>query len=207
MATGEAMPATNKLTSFHCGGSTIPVEIVESFHDRFGIWLRESWGMSELYGIITGHPDDGQPVPAGSVGHVLPFYRVKIVELDESNRFVRELPTGERGVLVVQGPAVVPGYAERALDRDLFVTGLPGTWASTGDLGMPRRRRPPVALRARQGPHHPRRPQHRPARHRGGARPASGGAALGRHRQARREQGRAAHGVRAAQTGARRLGR
>jgi fatty-acyl-CoA synthase len=37
VATGEAMPATNKLTSFHCGGSTIPVEIVESFHDRFGI--------------------------------------------------------------------------------------------------------------------------------------------------------------------------
>jgi fatty-acyl-CoA synthase len=138
VATGEAMPATNKLTSFHCGGSTIPVEIVESFHDRFGIWLRESWGMSELYGIITGHPDDGQPVPAGSVGHVLPFYRVKIAELDEANRFVRELPTGERGVLVVNGPAVVPGYAERALDRDLFVTGMPdgGSWVSTGDLGM-----------------------------------------------------------------------
>lgn len=137
LALPDTTSAGHCIKSFNCGGSTIPVELLRSFHARFGVWLRELWGMSEIHGAVSGHIDDGSEPVAGSVGRHLPWHPVKTIEVDGSNRFVRECAPGERGVLAIGGPGVTPGYVESTLDDEFFVKGMPGTlrWANTGDLG------------------------------------------------------------------------
>lgn len=136
-----ALPDTTSeghcIESFNCGGSTIPVELLRGFHQKFGIWLRELWGMSEIHGAVSGHPDDGSEPAAGSVGQHLPWHPVKAIEVDHDNQFVRECAPGERGVLIIGGPGVTPGYVDSALDEEFFVKGMPDgqRWANTGDLG------------------------------------------------------------------------
>jgi fatty-acyl-CoA synthase len=136
-----ALPDTSSeghsIRCFQCGGSTIPVELLRGFHQRFGIWLRELWGMSEIHGAVSSHPDDGTQPVSGSVGIHLPWHPVKVVEVDASNRFVRECAPGERGLLAIGGPGVTMGYVDGRLDKDFFITGMSDDrrWANTGDLG------------------------------------------------------------------------
>ncbi len=137
LADRESTSEGHGLQAFACGGSTVPLSLTLAFHDRFGIWLREQWGMSEAHGTATGHflDTDGQPRP-GSVGYAFPYYDVKAVEVDSDNRFVRETGPGERGVLAIGGP-IVPGYCDSALDASFFISGMgeERRWANTGDLG------------------------------------------------------------------------
>lgn len=136
-----AVPNTHSeghcIQSFNAGGSTIPVELLRGFHAKFGIWLRELWGMSEIHGAVSSHPGvESEPV-AGSVGVHLPWHPVKAIEVDAQNRFARECAPGERGVLIIGGPGVTPGYVDPALDAEFFVKDMPDAlrWANTGDLG------------------------------------------------------------------------
>lgn len=125
------------VTDFHCGGSTVPIALMHGFHDRFGVWLRENWGMTELHGTMTGHPNDARQPVIGSVGTTLPFFRCKAIEVDESNRFVRECAPGERGVLALGGPTVIPGYVDPRLDSAYLIAGMPdgSRWGNSGDVG------------------------------------------------------------------------
>ena len=125
------------IRSFNCGGSTIPIELLRNFHQRFGVWLREVWGMSDLHGAVSGHPDSGDQPVAGSVGLHLPWHRVAAIQVDDHNALLGVCAPGERGVLAVSGPGLVPGYVDSSLDRELFVANAPGgqRWANTGDLG------------------------------------------------------------------------
>ncbi len=125
------------LADIHCGGSTLPIDLVHDFHDRFGIWLRENWGMTEVHGTVTGHPNDGTAPRAGSAGLPLPRTPIRAVVLDEANRFVRECVPGERGSLVIGGETVTAGYVDASQNEGFHVAGMPGPgrWANTGDLG------------------------------------------------------------------------
>ncbi|MEU7818462.1 AMP-binding protein [Pseudonocardia sp. NPDC049154] len=129
------------IRDFHVGGAPISTEVLERFHDRFGIWLRENWGMTELHGTTTGHFDDGRRPRVGSAGRPLPFVRVKAVELDEDGRWTRDCAVGERGVLLTGTPTAMAGYLDPALDADYFPSGVPADlpagwrWGNTGDLG------------------------------------------------------------------------
>jgi fatty-acyl-CoA synthase len=134
---GQPAPR-HRLADFHIGGSTLPVDLVQGFHDRFGIWLRENWGMTELHGTMTGHPNDGREPRPGSAGVALPHCPVRAVVLDEANTYVRDCKPHEKGVLVIGGPTVTRGYLDETHNAALFVPGMPepGAWANTGDLGL-----------------------------------------------------------------------
>jgi len=129
------------LSDFHVGGSAVPMGLVERFHDRFGIWLRENWGMTELHGTTTGHVNDGALPRAGSAGRPLPFVRVKAVHLEPGNRYAGDCAPRERGTLLVGTPTVTAGYLNEDLNGELFPTGMPDDlppgwrWANTGDIG------------------------------------------------------------------------
>lgn len=124
------------IRNFGCGGSTIPVELLHAFHKRFGLYLREVWGMTELHGVTTGHFDDGRSPTVGSVGRAFAFHEVRAAVLD-GMRYVRDAAPGERGVLIVRGACVGDGYVDARQNVELFVEGGPGgaRWASTGDIG------------------------------------------------------------------------
>ncbi|MEU7813714.1 AMP-binding protein [Pseudonocardia sp. NPDC049154] len=113
------------IRDFHVGGAPLSTDVLERFHERFGIWLRENWGMTELHGTTTGHFDDGTRPRVGSAGRALPFVRVKAVELDEGGRWVRDCAPGERGLLLTGTPTAMAGYLDPALDADFFPAGLP----------------------------------------------------------------------------------
>lgn len=137
LAQPDASSNNHLVRIFNCGGSTIPVDVLRGFHRRFGVWLREVWGMSELHGMVSVHPDVGDEPVVGSVGRAVPWHRIKVIEIDASNRFIRECAPGERGALVVSGAALSPGYVDTRFDADFFVTGMPdgARWGNTGDLG------------------------------------------------------------------------
>jgi fatty-acyl-CoA synthase len=136
---GDGAPAAHgRLQDFHVGGSTLPEDLVRSFHERFGIWLRENWGMTEAHGTVTGHPNDGSQPRVGSAGLPLPHCEVRAAVLDPAGRYVRDCAPGERGTLLVGGPTVTSGYLSQAQNDEFFVPGVPapGSWANTGDLGL-----------------------------------------------------------------------
>jgi len=130
-----------QVRDFHVGGSALPMDLVQRFHDRFGIWLRENWGMTELHGTTTGHYNDGSMPRVGSAGRALPFVRVKAVELDVSGAWARDCAPGERGVLLTATPTAMAGYMKGELDYGFFPSGVTGDipqgwrWGNTGDLG------------------------------------------------------------------------
>ncbi|MTD12503.1 AMP-binding protein [Nakamurella sp. YIM 132087] len=136
-ATGTPAPG-HRLTDFHVGGSTVPMDLVRAFHDRFGVWLRENWGATEFHGTTTGHPNDGRQPVVGSVGRPLPHSPARVVELHPDGSWARDCAPGERGVLLIGGPSVTAGYLPESLNADFHVSGVPepGKWGNTGDLGM-----------------------------------------------------------------------
>lgn len=133
----EARADGHVLTDYHCGGSTVPVALMRGFHDRFGVWLRENWGMTELHGTMTGHPNDEREPVIGSVGCSLPFFRTRAVTVDDDNVFVGDCGPGERGALALGGPTVMDGYVDASLDKAFFIEGMPDgrRWANSGDVG------------------------------------------------------------------------
>jgi fatty-acyl-CoA synthase len=138
LAVPDADAQGHCIADFHCGGSTIPLELLRGFHDRFGVWLRENWGMTEVHGTVTGHPGTDRQPRVGSVGYRLPHCQVKAVHLDGSNTFVRECTPGERGTLLISVPSLMNGYLDASMDDQYFVKGMPGggRWGNTGDLGV-----------------------------------------------------------------------
>lgn len=127
----------HRITDFHCGGATIPVDLMERFHQRFGIWLRENWGLTETHGTITGHPDPATRPRVGSVGRALPGYTLRVVEIDGHSRIVRDLPPDSCGVVVAQGPSLMLGYNLPDRDPEFFVTDPRdgSVWGNSGDIG------------------------------------------------------------------------
>jgi fatty-acyl-CoA synthase len=126
----------HRIQNFGCGGSTIPVELLHAFHQRFGIYLREVWGMTEFHGVTTGHANDGSMPVVGSVGRAFAFHEVRAAILD-GQRYVRDAAPGERGILIVRGACVGDGYVDERQSAELFVIDGPGgaVWANTGDIG------------------------------------------------------------------------
>ncbi|MCB1475766.1 MAG: AMP-binding protein [Rhodobiaceae bacterium] len=142
-ATAAALLAANAdssghaITTYHCGGSTIPVALSDAVFARFGIRLRETWGMTEVHGTVSGHPVGMEPM-VGSVGIQLPKQPVRAFILDDENNFVRICEPGERGVLAISGEGVAKGYVDPKYNKDFLIGNTPDgkPWGSTGDLGM-----------------------------------------------------------------------
>ncbi len=107
-------------------GSAPMTEITHAdFTDRTGRQIVERYGMSEA-GIIASNRIDN--VSAGSVGHALPGYEIRIV--DDIGGVLR---AGETGTVEVRGPSLCAGYWQRA-DADAESRTDDG-WFSTGDVG------------------------------------------------------------------------
>jgi fatty-acyl-CoA synthase len=113
------------------GGSAIPVPIAKAYEERLRVPVLEVYGMTETSSIHTIAYID-RPVRLGSVGHAVPYSRVRIVELDGEGHWRRDCAPGEIGVVAMAGPGVFAGYLSEAHNRVAFVE--PG-WVNSGDLG------------------------------------------------------------------------
>lgn len=112
------------------GGSAVPVPVADAYKHRFGLEILETYGMTEASSCHTiSYPD--RPVYLGSVGHALPYSRVRVVEVDERGKAARDCPPGRIGVVTMHGPGVFSGYATGAPDAPFVEPG----WVNSGDLG------------------------------------------------------------------------
>lgn len=114
------------------GAAPMPAELAVRFERQFGLHVHESFGMTEMAGISTVTPP-GVVGPAGCVGFVPPYVRVRIVALDASGgASTTELPVGEQGMVLFQSPNVFPGFLDAEDTARAFT---PDGWLATGDLG------------------------------------------------------------------------
>lgn len=122
------------VSSIRCcsgGGSAIPVPIGRAYEERLHVPVLEVYGMTETSSVHTLSYQD-RPVRLGSVGHPVPYSRVRIVELDADGHLRRDCAVDEIGVVAMQGPGVFSGYLSEVHNRGAFVE--PG-WVNSGDLG------------------------------------------------------------------------
>lgn len=115
-------------------GGGCPPDIWPQFRDRFGIAIRECYGMTEASSLTTCNLTG----LVGSVGRPMPWFTVKL--LDGQGRSVA---SGTRGEIVVETSvpgAIFPGYLDnpeataRALRPDGFHTGDLGSFDAEGNL-------------------------------------------------------------------------
>ena len=122
------------VSSIRCvsgGGSAIPVAVGRAYEERLKVPVLEVYGMTETASVHTLSYAD-RPVRLGSVGHAVPYSRVRIVEVDREGRWLRDCAADEIGVVAMHGPGVFSGYLSEAHNRGAFVE--PG-WVNSGDLG------------------------------------------------------------------------
>lgn len=115
-------------------GGGCPAEIWTRFQDRFGVAIRECYGMTEASSITTVN-DSGL---VGSVGRPMPWFTVEILAQDGAS-----VPPGERGEIVVRTNdpgAVFPGYLNdpvataKTLRQGMLHTGDLGSLDAAGNL-------------------------------------------------------------------------
>jgi benzoate-CoA ligase family protein len=91
------------LCSLVSAGEALPPRLYRDWKERFGVEIYDGIGSAEMFHIyVTNRPGD---VKEGSLGRIVEGYRYKLVDDDE-----REVPPGEIGTLVIEGPSAGAGY-------------------------------------------------------------------------------------------------
>jgi fatty-acyl-CoA synthase len=121
---------------FRCwaGGAPVPIQVAREFAEKFGVPLREGWGMTELHGGLAFNPGNVEP-RLGSIGIPFPYHRARCIPLGSRTADAEATPSAV-GVLAIKGPCVTSGYYDPARNSELFLdSSEPGTkWLNTGDL-------------------------------------------------------------------------
>jgi fatty-acyl-CoA synthase len=113
--------------SWACGGAPMPVSLLETYAER-GIRIRQGFGMTETGPTVFLVDEEHALSKAGSVGKPQMHVEVRIVGRDGV-----DVPTGERGELLVRGPAVTPGYWRLP---DVTAETIVDGWLHTGDVAQ-----------------------------------------------------------------------
>jgi crotonobetaine/carnitine-CoA ligase len=106
-------------------GGGCPKDLWRPFEERFGVTIRECYGMTECSSFTTANLDG----PAGSIGRPLPWFDVSLVDDAE-----RPVTPGARGEMVVRER--LPGALTRGYfnDPEATVKALRNGAFRTGDL-------------------------------------------------------------------------
>jgi fatty-acyl-CoA synthase len=113
------------------GASTLPVEVGRQFSQKFGITVREGYGMTEVHAYSTLNPP-GAACRLGSVGLRVPYLELRIAEVDAEGQIRRTCAVDEIGHVLMRGPQVFAGYLNPRNDRGTL---LADGWLDSGDLG------------------------------------------------------------------------
>lgn len=109
------------------GAAPLPVEVMEKFEARTGARIAEAYGMTEASSVTHVNPLQGQR-KFGSIGVPIIGTEAKIVDAED---WIKELPQGEVGELMIKGPQVMQGYWNAAEET---AQALHDGWLLTGDI-------------------------------------------------------------------------
>ncbi|MBO9129444.1 long-chain-fatty-acid--CoA ligase [Bacillus sp. 165] len=122
---GATAEDVSSIRACFSGGASIPVELLHRFEEKYNVHILEGFGLSETAPVTAFNPLRGIRKP-GSVGVDIPEVKNKVVDLNG-----REVPRGEIGELIVQGPNVMMGYLGMP---EATASALKNGWFYTGDL-------------------------------------------------------------------------
>jgi long-chain acyl-CoA synthetase len=114
-----------KLKYAFCGAAPMPVDLIQTFKEKFDVEIIEGYGLTESTGVSTVNPPVGKRKP-GSIGVAMPEQDVRI--LDDDNN---EMPPGEKGEICIKGDAVMIGYLNQ---EDATKDAIKKGWLHTGDM-------------------------------------------------------------------------
>jgi len=106
-------------------GGGCPPDLWDEFAERFGVELREGYGLSEMITFVTVNPHG----PKGSVGKPLEYFDVDL--LDEQGLSV---PDGEIGEIVVRSRVAGLHFLGYFRNPEAESSSRRGEWFCTGDL-------------------------------------------------------------------------
>ncbi|MDJ0949854.1 MAG: AMP-binding protein [Alphaproteobacteria bacterium] len=109
-----------------CGGAPLTPALSTAFEERFGVPLREGYGLTETTSVVTWHIP-GAPIKARSVGIAMPGCQVRIADGNGA-----EVKRGEVGRILVRTPGMMTGYYK---DPDATQSVLRDGWLDTRDVG------------------------------------------------------------------------
>jgi long-chain acyl-CoA synthetase len=109
------------------GSAPLPQEVRDRFERLSGCTMLEGYGLTEAAPVTHFNPIQGKR-PAGSMGIPLPGTLAKVVDQETGSR---EMPPGEVGELIIQGPQVMSGYWRTPRETAMV---LRDGWLYTGDL-------------------------------------------------------------------------
>lgn len=118
------------------GAEKLPLDLAETFQQKFGILPTEGYGTTELSPVVAVNiPDhrspgiDQQGTKLGTVGRPLPGVTAKVVDPDTRE----DLGIGVEGLLLIKGPNVMAGYLD---EPEKTAEMIHDGWYNTGDFAM-----------------------------------------------------------------------
>ena len=111
-----------------CTGGGAPAKVWREVEERFGIPVRELYGMTEIGGFVCINTDGASRM--GSCGRIRPDMDVRIVDEDDA-----ELPAGAQGEIVVRPRAPGVILTEYWRQPDKMAEVCRNLWFHTGDRG------------------------------------------------------------------------
>ncbi|MCG6910851.1 MAG: AMP-binding protein [Deltaproteobacteria bacterium] len=118
--------------AFVSGAAPFAVESIQAFEAIVGSGkVLEVYGMTETSPIATMNPLKGKK-KIGSVGLPVQSTRIKLVDIETGTT---EVPVGEEGELIVNGPQVMKGYLNKPDETAHAIRDFQGEkWLYTGDV-------------------------------------------------------------------------
>ncbi|MDN5939501.1 MAG: AMP-binding protein, partial [Salinisphaera sp.] len=120
--------------SIYSGGAAIAPAVTDQFEEKFGVYIRNAYGLTETTSPATVTPRQlrGPVDPeSGALSVGVPTYNTEIrIGDDETGT---PLPAGEAGEILIKGPQVVPGYWNKPEES---ARALNDGWLATGDIGI-----------------------------------------------------------------------
>lgn len=108
------------------GASRLPPAVAERFSERFGVPIREGYGLTEASPVVTSSA--GIEPRSGSVGKSLVGVEVRLIGDDGD-----DVPVGDAGEVCVRGDNVFLGYWR---DEESTSRVLEDGWLRTGDIAV-----------------------------------------------------------------------
>jgi fatty-acyl-CoA synthase len=117
------------------GASPLPAAVRAGFETATGVALIEGYGLTEATCVsVLSFPG----ATTSSVGLRLPYQEIKAVHVDDTGHW-HDAGPDTRGLLVIKGPTVFPGYVSGNGPDGILLDGLGKLrdgWLDTGDLGQ-----------------------------------------------------------------------
>ncbi len=108
------------------GGSSMPVEVMRKFEERFGAKILEGYGLSETSPVVSFNHPDAQRKP-GSIGTPIEGVEMRLVDKDGKTSADSEI-----GEIAIRGHLLMKGYWGR---EDATADAIRDGWFFSGDLG------------------------------------------------------------------------